>query len=123
MHDVLVWAAAVVSLGALLLHLVVGGRTFVRPFLASDVAPQLKWTAYFAWHAGTILFSIITAGFVARVVSEGFRDYAAIAAAGAIAVVVVGLMVCIRARISPVTLAPVPLFAVVSVVGVISVLS
>jgi hypothetical protein len=122
MHGILAWAAAAVAVVALVMHLVVGGRTFVRPLLAAELPSSLRWTAYFAWHSGTILFALIAAGFVAGATTTAWGAYAALAASAAVAVAVVGLLVCARARISPLTFAPVLLFGAVAAVGVVSVL-
>ena len=46
--------AAAINALAMLVHVVLGGRTFVRPLLASDLAPETTWMAYFMWHVATV---------------------------------------------------------------------
>ena len=120
MDQFLVWAAAALSIGAVVAHVIVGGRTFVRPLLASELPPQQLWTAYFAWHVATLTFSLVAVGFVAGAVSADLSAAATLSTVVAIAITLIGLLICIRARLSPLTFAPVLVYSVVAVFGVLS---
>lgn len=90
MHVWAFGAASAVNVLALFVHVLQGGRTFVRPLLASGLAAETKWMAYFMWHVATVavaatamLFGFAAAGNLAfGLFATGFAASIALLALG-----------------------------------------
>ena len=69
--------AAAINALAMLVHVVLGGRTFVRPLLASDLAPETTWMAYFMWHVATVSVAATAILFALAAASDFLDGYIA----------------------------------------------
>ena len=70
------WAAAIGVAITIGVHLVIGGKLYVRALLAADIPDRMKWMAYMTWHIGTISFVVILAGFVSTALSPDRTEFA-----------------------------------------------
>ena len=112
------WAAAGVCALTVFIHVVLGGAKWVRPYLAVEMEPGLKWLGYLMWHLGTVSTLFIMAGFAAGAVHAGHDDYAAIATVGAASFVAVALWTAVKSGV-PVRRFPVIfMFSIVTALGV-----
>ncbi|WP_439619741.1 hypothetical protein [Hyphomonas sp.] len=111
------WAAAGVAGLTVFIHVVLGGVKFVRPFLAVEMEPGLKWMAYLMWHLGTVSTLFIAAGFAAGALDPAHSDYAAIATAGAAGFVTVALFTAVKSGLSPRRFPVIPMFSLVTGLG------
>ena len=66
-------AAALITVIATCVHVFLGGRQFVRPLLATDLPPDLKWMAYFMWHVATV--SVGATGVVFGLAATGHAGF------------------------------------------------
>ncbi|MGP1276179.1 MAG: hypothetical protein ACQRW7_12250 [Caulobacterales bacterium] len=110
-------AAGIVSLAGMLLHVLVGGRLFVRPLLAYDIPPEHNWLAYFVWHVGTVAPGLLSAGFLAAAFLPHRSDYAVIAATFAGLLALTALWTSVRSRRSPMAIPAFPVFSAVCLLG------
>jgi len=111
------WAAGAVVAVTLFVHVVLGGRLFIRPFLENDIPDAQKWMAYYAWHSISVVFVFMAAGFIAAALVPTRTDYALIATLLAAALVVTAFFVCVRGGVSPRSFPAIPLFSFVSALG------
>tara|TARA_R110000787_G_scaffold27087_3_gene75394 strand:+ start:4832 stop:5209 length:378 start_codon:yes stop_codon:yes gene_type:complete len=117
MTAVFFWAAAGVATLTVFIHVFLGGAKFVRPFLAVEMDPGLKWLAYLMWHLGTVSTLFIALGFAAGAVHPAHADYAAIATAGAAGFVCVALFTAVKSGLSPLRFPVIPMFSLVTGLG------
>ncbi|KCZ57585.1 hypothetical protein HY30_05260 [Hyphomonas chukchiensis] len=117
MTAIFFWAAAGVAMLTVLIHVFLGGAKFVRPFLAVEMDPGLKWLAYLMWHLGTVSTLFIALGFAAGAVHPEHADYAAIATAGAAGFVCVALFTAVKSGLSPLRFPVIPMFSLVTGLG------
>jgi hypothetical protein len=61
--DALFIAAAVASGATLAAHVILGGRLFVRPLLASTLRSPVKYTLYYCWHLVSAALLVMGAAF------------------------------------------------------------
>jgi hypothetical protein len=111
------WAAAGVAAFTVAIHVFLGGAKFVRPFLAVDIEPGLKWLAYLMWHLGTVSTVFVAAGFAAGALDPAHRDYAAIATTGAAGFVGVALFTALKSGLSLRRFPVIPMFSLVTGLG------
>jgi hypothetical protein len=111
------WAAAGVAALTVAIHVFLGGAKFVRPFLAVDMEPGLKWLAYLMWHLGTVSTVFVAAGFAAGALDPAHRDYAAIATTGAAGFVGVALFTVLKSGLSLRRFPVIPMFSLVTGLG------
>lgn len=111
------WAAGTVVAVTVFVHVVLGGRLFIRPVLEGDSPAAQKWMTYYAWHAVSVVFVFMAAAFVVAAVIPARNDYALIATVLAAALVITAFFVCIRGRISPKSFPAIPLFSIVTALG------
>lgn len=123
MESIWLWAAGLVTSVGVFVHVVLGGKMFVRPFLANDIPNEHKWMAYLVWHVASVAFVFMTVGFIAAATLPGRADYAVIATAFAGFLVVTALMVCWKSGLSPRNFPAIPLFSVVTTLGLIGLLT
>ena len=50
------------------IHVFLGGAKWVRPYLAVEMEPGLKWLGYLMWHLGTVSTLFLMAGFAAAAI-------------------------------------------------------
>ena len=98
---ILLCAAALLAASTAVLHVFAGGVRVVRPLLAIDTDPQIKWLSYLMWHLGTVTTLFIAAGFATAAVFPARFDYAWIATIGASSFVAVALFVVINSDVQP----------------------
>lgn len=111
------WAAAGVAGSTVVIHVFLGGAKFVRPFLAVEMEPGLKWLAYLMWHLGTVSTLFIAAGFAAGALDPAHRDYAAVATAGAASFVGMALFTAAKSGLSSRRFPVIPMFSLVAGLG------
>jgi hypothetical protein len=110
-------AAAVLAAG-LAVHCVIGSRAVVRPLLAArDITPVSRWINFFTFHLATVVLAFMAAGFAWAALRPDASDIAVGLTALAIALALLCLGVCLRARFQPWKVPPFDLFVIVSVVG------
>jgi hypothetical protein len=56
--------AAAAALATCLAHLIVGGRLFAAPLLASGLSPAVKHTNYYCWHLVTAALGSMAGAFL-----------------------------------------------------------
>jgi hypothetical protein len=113
------WAAGIFALMIAFAHVVVGGRKFVRPFLAHDIPDEQKWLAYYAWHASSVAFLFVAAGFFGAAILPERTDYAIVSTLFAASLVLTGLLVCRRGGLSPKNFEAIPMFSIVALMGML----
>jgi len=118
-----VLAAGLLALTGMLVHVFIGGKLFVRPFLKNDIPDEQKWLAYFVWHVGTLAPGFLAAGFLAAAWLPARSDYAAIAVAFAALLVVTASWVSFKGKRPLLSIPAIPIFGSVSVIGLIGLLS
>lgn len=110
--------AAAVSFAGFFLHVVGGGRMFVRPLLAdAHLTPEVKWLGYVSWHVTSILLlgSAVAFAYTARHPGELALAVFAIAMHAAVA----GLCLIVGVRLHPIMLRlpAIYLFGVIALLG------
>lgn len=111
------WAAAGFVAATIILHVVYGGRRYVRPLLASELDPFIKWLSYTMWHVGTVATITISVGFAAAAMDPSRTDYATAATLTAAGFVLVAAYAGIRSGLGMFSIPVVPLFGIVTALG------
>lgn len=115
------WAAAIICYATVIIHIFAGGRKFVRPFLAVEMDPFLKWMGYYSWHIATIVIAVIAMGFTGAAMNLERLDYAVIATGVAFSLVALAVGVATKAKLPLLSFPIIPLFAVVTMLGLIGI--
>lgn len=93
--------AGVLALAVCLMHLIIGGRDIVRPFLAADHLPPVpRYTMYFCWHLVTLSLAGMAAAFLVAARSGGAESLAVFATAGAVSFALLNFAMNARLRLS-----------------------
>ena len=121
-NTILLCAAALLAASTAVLHVFAGGVRVVRPLLAIDTDPQIKWLSYLMWHIGTVTTLFIAAGFATAAVFPARFDYAWIATIGAASFVAVALFVVIKSGLPARRIPVIPMFSLVTVLGALGIL-
>ncbi|MEM7327295.1 MAG: hypothetical protein AAF437_01070 [Pseudomonadota bacterium] len=121
-NSLLLGAAAGLATFTAVIHVFAGGPRIVRPLLAADLEPQIKWLSYLCWHLGTVSTLFIAAGFAASVLDPTRTDYAWIAMCGALSFVAVAILVATKSGLPLRRIPVVPMFSLVSLLGGIGLL-
>ena len=109
-------AACLVNVIALAVHVSAGGRQFVRPLLASDLDPEIKWMAYFKWHVATV--SVAAAAILFLIAAAGHAGYGIFAVGFAASIAVLALGVAVKSRLGVMRFPIILLNSVVVALGV-----
>ena len=117
MSTICFWAAAGVVAATIILHVVYGGRRYVRPMLASELGPFLKWLSYAMWHVGTVASITLGVGFALAAMDPVRTDYAMAATLTAAGFVLVAAYAGIRSGLGLFSFPVVPLFGIVTALG------
>ncbi len=89
------------ALAVCLLHLILGGRDIVRPFLAVDHVPSVpRYTMYFCWHLVTLSLAGMAAAFLVAARPGGSASLAGFATVGAASFAVLNFAMNARLRLS-----------------------
>ena len=123
MAHIFFWAAAGVCALTVFIHIFLGGAKWVRPYLAVEMEPGLKWLGYLMWHLGTVSTLFLMAGFAAAALDGSRTDYAMIATAGAASFVAVALWTTVRSGVPPQRFPVIFMFSVVTALGVAGLVS
>lgn len=110
-------AAALAVFATILVHVLIGGRLYVRPLLAADLPDPLKWMGYMTWHVGTAAFVLICAGFAAAAVSPAHTILALAATLLTGSFVLVAVGTSLRSGLPFQRFPVIPLFGVVTLLG------
>ncbi len=111
------WAATGVCALTVFIHVFLGGAKWVRPYLAVEMEPGLKWLGYLMWHLGTVSTLFLMAGFAAAALDGSRTDYAMIATAGAASFVAVASWTTVRSGVPPQLFPVIFMFSIVTVLG------
>ncbi len=106
--------AAAIGLAGLLIHVFLGGRRIVRPFLRIEIHPLVKWLFYLCFHIVTLVIAAMTGVFAWAAVSYLAHPVAAAFGLLAFGCALVCVFVMIRGRIPPQKLIPFWLFLAMS---------
>ncbi|MEP3225612.1 MAG: hypothetical protein ABJO01_06525 [Parasphingorhabdus sp.] len=116
------WAAASICYATVLIHIFAGGRVFVRPFMAAEMEPDLKWMAYYSWHIATIVIAVVALGYTVAAIWSEKLDYAIISTGIAFSLVALAIGVAVKAKLPLRTFPVIPLFGLVVLLGLAGVL-
>ena len=94
------------------------GAKWVRPFLAVEMEPGLKWLGYLMWHLGTVSTLFMMAGFAAAAMDGSRTDYARIATAGAASFVAMAVCTVAKSGVPPQRFPVIFMFSIVTALGV-----
>jgi hypothetical protein len=108
---------------SLIIHVVVGGKLFVRALMADDIPAPQKWMAYYMWHAATFGFVFVAAGFFAAAWKAEHLDYGVIATAYSACFVGIAIFVCIKGCLPNRSFPSIPIFSLVTCLGLIGALT
>lgn len=112
--------AGVLALGVCLIHVVMGGRQIVRPFLAADHLPAgPRYTMYYCWHVVSLSLAAMAAAFLLAARPGGSATLAAFATVGAVSFAALNFGMNARLRLSFATHPQGFLFLPVAAFGVI----
>ncbi len=93
--------AGVLAFAVCLIHLILGGREIVRPFLAADQLPTgLRYTMYFCWHLVSLSLAGMAAAFLMAARPGGPASLAAFATVGAASFALLNFAMNARLRLS-----------------------
>ena len=109
--------AALICAFVVFAHVRMGGRIFLRPFLALEIDPFLKSMGHFSWHIGTLVLGLIALGYTAAALIEDYFGYAVISTAIALVLVLLATAIAVRAKIPVRSFPVVPVYCVVIVMG------
>jgi hypothetical protein len=109
-------AAGVCALTAAI-HVFLGGAKWVRPYLAVEMEPGLKWLGYLMWHLGTVSTLFLMAGFAAAALDSSRADYAMIATVGAASFVGVAVWTAVKSGVPARRFPVIPMFTLVTALG------
>lgn len=84
-------AAAFAALGTCAAHVLLGGRLFARPLLASDLRSSVKHTNYYCWHLVTAALALMAGAFTWAAFAPEARAAAIVAMAMAAAFLLVNV--------------------------------
>ena len=118
MQAVLFGVAAGVCALTAVIHVFLGGAKWVRPYLAVEMEPGLKWLGYLMWHLGTVSTLFLMAGFAAAALDSSRTDYAMIATAGAAGFVGVAVWTAVKSGVPARRFPVIFMFSIVTVLGV-----
>lgn len=123
MAHIFFWAAAGVCALTVFTHVFLGGVKWVRPYLAVEMEPGLKWLGYLMWHHGTVPALFLMAGFAAAAL-DGLRpDYAMIATAGAASFAAMAAWTAVKSGLPPQLFPVILMLSIVTVPGVAGLVS
>ena len=111
--------AAIIVVATVGIHVFLGGARYVRPVLASDLPPPLKWLSYLSWHSGTVAMLFFAAGFAFAAWTPAYTQFALIATIGAGSFVLLGLMTKLRSGLPASQFPVIPMFSLVTLLGVL----
>lgn len=117
MQTVLFWTAAGVCGLTAAIHVFLGGAKWVRPFLAVEMEPGLKWLGYLMWHLGTVSTLFLMAGFAASALDSSRTDYALIATACAASFVLVAVWTAVKSGVPARRFPVIFMFSIVTALG------
>ncbi|MEP0643314.1 hypothetical protein [Parasphingorhabdus sp.] len=111
------WAAALICYLTVLIHIFAGGRVFVRPFMAVEMEPNLKWMAYYSWHIATIVIAVVALGYTTAAIWSERLAYAIISTGIAFSLIALATGVSVKAKLPLRTFPIIPLFGLVVLLG------
>jgi hypothetical protein len=108
------------ALAVLATHVIVGGRLFVRPLLASKQLHRVtRLTLYYCWHLTTLLIAAIAALYLYAAATPEGPMPAVIATALAAGASALSLLIVVRHRQRPWHMPQWLFFAIVAALGVV----
>ncbi|WP_298333218.1 hypothetical protein [uncultured Erythrobacter sp.] len=114
-------AAALTALVTFFVHVIAGGRAFVRPFQEVDMDPNLKWLAYYSWHIASLVIALIALAFWAAWAWPIRSHYAMVATSVTVALVVLAMAVSVKGELRWRAFPGIPLFSVISLLGLVGI--
>lgn len=121
MHTIFVGLAAAITLLALIMHVTIGTKENAAPILDDTELPEHpRRTLTFSWKANSVLMLFMAAGFLNGLYVNDLTLVAfnALLAGG---LAIASTLVAIKDRVNPFRFPPMPLFLVISTLGLLGV--
>lgn len=121
MQVTLLWAAAIMSVVTFAVHTFVGGPRVAAPLLADTNLPKAsKWLNYYCWHITTI-YTFIMGGAYAYVAFNTEKiELVVFLSILNVSFAILSAVVAIKGNINPFRFPSTSLFATVSILGILS---
>lgn len=121
MQVALLWAAAIMSVVTFAVHTFVGGPRVATPLLADTNLPKAsKWLNYYCWHITTI-YTFVMGGAYAYVAFNTEKiELVVFLSILNVSFAILSAVVAIKGNINPFRFPSTSLFATVSILGILS---
>ena len=121
MQVTLLWAAAIMSVVTFAVHTFVGGPRVAAPLLADTNLPKAsKWLNYYCWHITTI-YTFVMGGAYAYVAFNTEKiELVVFLSILNVSFAILSAVVAIKGNINPFRFPSTSLFATVSILGILS---
>lgn len=94
--------AGLAALAVMAVHVIVGGRLFAAPLLATEALHRVvRLTLYYCWHLVTLMIAALAAGFTVAALMPGQRALALAATALAAASAMLSIAIVAIHRVRP----------------------
>jgi len=124
MQAYFLWAAAVLSFITFVVHTFVGGPRVAVPLLANTDLPKAsKWLNYYCWHVTTIFLFSMGGAYAYVALHPGRPELVVFLTGVTAACAVLSAAVALKGNINPFRFPSTSLFATVSLLGLLGLLS
>jgi len=121
MQTCLLWAAALISVVTFSVHTFIGGRRVAAPLLANTSLPKAsKWLNYYCWHIATIYTFMMGGAYAYVAIYPEKVELVVFLSILNVSFAVLSTLVAIKGRIHPLRFPSTSLFALVSLLGISS---
>ncbi len=121
MQVYMLWIAAIMSFVTFIVHTFAGGPRVARPLLADKTLPiASKWLNYYCWHITTLYTFFMAWAFIYVAFNPSKPELVVFVSILNAAFSILSALVAIKGHINPFRFPSTSLFAVVSIIGLVS---
>ena len=121
MQVTLLWAAAIMSIVTFAVHTFVGGPRVAAPLLADTHLPKAsKWLNYYCWHITTIYTFAMGGAYAYVAINQEKLELVVFLSILNVSFAILSAVVAIKGNINPFRFPSTSLFASVSILGILS---
>lgn len=121
MQITLLWAAAIMSVVTFAVHTFIGGPRVATPLLADTHLPKAsKWLNYYCWHITTIYTFVMGGAYAYVAFNTEKTELVVFLSILNVSFTILSAVVAIKGNINPFRFPSTSLFATVSILGILS---